>query len=79
MMQSVMEAQLVKLWYEILNKELRHCMSNVMLTSSCTTKIGKCVPIIEMQIELNMVEECVMDFGFAKDNPRNSLTPIWLI
>lgn len=45
----------------------------------CTTKIGKCVPIIKMQIELNMVEECVMDFGFAKDNPRNSSTPTWLI
>ncbi len=74
-----MEAQLVKSWYGILNKELRHCMLNVMLTSLAQLKLANVFQLFEMQIELNMVEECVMDFGFAKDNPRNSSTPTWLI
>jgi hypothetical protein len=27
-------------------------------------------------IKLNMVKECVMAFGFSKDNLKNSLTPL---
>jgi hypothetical protein len=27
-------------------------------------------------IKLNMVKVCAMAFGFSKDNPRNSLTPL---
>jgi hypothetical protein len=53
----------------------RHWVWDVMLLRLAQSTLVGMFQLLE-HIELNMVEECVVTFGFGKDNLRNLLTPL---
>jgi hypothetical protein len=63
---GVMEAQVVQFWYGILDKELRRRVRNVTLMSDDSPTLAHVFASFK-KIELNMVEERVVTFGFNRD------------
>jgi len=62
----VTEAQGVQFWYGILDKELRWRVHDVILMSNDFPTLAHVFALFE-KIELNMVEERVVTFGFSRD------------
>jgi len=64
--QGVTEAQTVQFWYGILNKELQQRACDVTFMSDDSPTLAHVFALSE-KIELNMVEERVMTYGFNRD------------
>jgi hypothetical protein len=64
--QGVTEAQAVQFWYGILDKELQWKARDVTLMSDNFPTLAHVFVLFE-KIELNMVEEKVVTFGFNRD------------
>jgi hypothetical protein len=64
--QGVTKAQVVQFWYGILDKELRQKVCDVTLMSDNSPTLAH-VFVLFKKIELNMVEERVVTFGFSRD------------
>ncbi len=64
--QGVTEAHAVQFWYGILDKELRQRARNVTLMNDDSPTLAH-VFALSKKIELNMVEERVVTFGFNRD------------
>ncbi len=64
--QGVTEAQVVQFWYGILDKELQRRARNVIFMSDDSPTLAHVFALYE-KIELNMVEERVVTFGFNRD------------
>ncbi len=64
--QWVIEVQAIQFWYGILDKELRRRARDVTLMSDDFPTLAHVFALSE-KIELNMVEEKVVTFGFNRD------------
>jgi hypothetical protein len=71
--QGMMKTQIVQFWYGILNKELRHWLWDAMIFQLAQPTMGNVFQLLEC-IEMKMMEEWVVTFGFNKENPRNAFT-----
>jgi hypothetical protein len=69
--QGVTEAQAVQFWYGILDKELRRRICDVTLMNDDSPTLAHVFALSE-RIELNMVEERVVTFGFSRDTTTTS-------
>jgi hypothetical protein len=72
--QGVIEAQVVQVWYGILN-ELRHRMQDAILLQHAQPTLASVFQLLK-RIEMNMVVKWVITLGFNKENPKNFQTPL---
>ncbi len=64
--QGVTKAHAVQFWYEILDKELRWRVRDVILMSDDSPTLAH-VLVLSEKIKFNMVEERVVTSGFSRD------------
>jgi hypothetical protein len=69
--QGLTEAQAVQFWYGILDKELQRRVRDVTLMSDGSPTLAH-VFVLSKKIELDMVEERVVTFGFHRDTITTS-------
>ncbi len=71
-MQGVTKAKVVQFWYNILDKDFRSHVQDIMLNQPTQLTLVWVFQVFEC-IEFNMIKEKVATFGFNKDNLKTSL------